>query len=41
MRGLILAFMASSLGAFGRGEARAHARSTLATKLSKTTTKTV
>lgn len=41
MRGLIMAFMASSLGAFGRGEARARARSTPATKLSKTTTKTV
>lgn len=41
MRGLILASMASSLAAFGRDDARARARWTPATKLSKTTTKTV
>lgn len=41
MRGLILAFMASSLGSFERDETRARLRSTPATKLSKTTTKTV
>ncbi len=41
MSGLIMAFMASSPGAFGRGEARTRVRSNLAAKLSKTTTKTV
>ncbi len=41
MRGLIMAFIASSLAAFGRDETRARARSTPATRLSKTTTKTV
>lgn len=41
MRGLILAFMASSLGAFGHGATRARIRSTPARTLPKTTTKTV